>query len=342
MPHLFDRQFMRKDLVPPREVWLGISVLGITITLCVGLIVHARMEGFQPLFEIDEALLQRSGGEVLEPLKLPDIQLANWSPARSVRVFSADTLYEKINGRADFYLQYNFQKLTFATYLRDNDPDQNIEVWAYDMGGAENARGVFQAEQSSTPDSVDIGQGGYRSDGSVFFWKGPLYVNVITLNTELANACENLAEQIAESIQGDTAADWFTLALPEDGLVANSRGFEASDAFSLGFLSNVHTAEYAITAGDAQSNVLHFAHQADSPEAAQALLKTYTEFFGEFGEVLREVDGIVVGDGGGVIDAVFVTGRYLAGVSDVPSADVAEVTATAYRQQLQAALEQLP
>lgn len=334
---------MRKDLVPPREVWLGILVLGITVGLCVGLVVHARMQGFAPLFEIDQALLQRSGsGEVLKAFELPQMQLANWSPPRGTRVFAPDTLYEKIDGRADFYLQYNFQKLTFATYLRDDDPELNIEVWAYDMGNAENARGAFQAEAPDHPDSIEIGQGGYQSDGSVFFWKGPLYVMVMTINPELSDACDTLAKQIAESIVAEAGADWFKIALPDEGLVADSRGFESSDAFSLGFLNNVHTAQYEVTVGDTPRKLLHFIHQADNPEAAEALFKQYTAFFGDYGEVLSEKDGLVVGDGGGVIDAIFVVGRYFAGISDAPNAEVAEATATAFRQRLQTQREQLP
>lgn len=343
MAHLFDRQFMRKDLVPPREVWLGIIVLGTTIALCVSLVVHTRMDGFEPLFEIDEALLQRTAsGKTLEPLTLPRFELANWSPARGVRVFSRDTLYEKINGRADLYLQYKFEQLTFATYLRDNDPDLNIEVWAYDMGAAENARGIFQAEQSEQPDPVDVGQGGYRSGDSIFFWKGSLYVNVMTLDDSLGEACLNLANKIAEGIQADASSDWFTIALPETNLVADSRGYEAEDAFSLGFLSNVYTASYPVEFDSAQQEVMHFVHQTESPAAAKEMLKRYTEFFGEYGEVLRESEGIVIGDGGGVIDAVFVAGRYFAGVSDVANVEVADLSAKAYRIQLKSILEQLP
>jgi hypothetical protein len=343
VPHLFNRQFMRKDLVPPREVWLGILVLGITVGLCIGLVIHARTDGYDPLFEIDPNLLQRSAeGETLAAFALPTLELANWSPPRKTRVFAPDTLYEKINGRADFYLQYNFQKLTFANYIRDNDPELSIEVWAYDMGAAENARGVYQAEQSEHPDFIDVGQDGYIADGSIFFWKGPLYVNVITLNSELAEACLALARNIAQDIVSDSSAEWFKIALPDDKLVENSRGYEANDAFSLGFLDSVHTAEYPVESGGETQDVMHFIHQASDPAQAEALLKQYTKFFGEYGQVLSDTDGIIVGDGGGVIDAVFVVGRYLVGISDAPDADIAALAASNYRRQIQSIQNQLP
>ena len=83
------------------------------------------------------------------------------------------------------------------------------------------------------------------------------------------------------------------------------------------------------------------ARAADAAAAAE-VLAAYRAAFEEFGRVLSDDDGILVGDSGGVIDAVFVEGRYLAGTTDAFEADDARAVAEQFRAQVRAALEQLP
>ena len=85
-----------------------------------------------------------------------------------------------------------------------------------------------------------------------------------------------------------------------------------------------------------------FAHQAASESTAQQLLQSYVASFREYGEVLSEADGIVIGDAGGVIDAVFRVGRYLAGISEAKDAQAAGEQARRFRERVRQVIDQLP
>ena len=98
--------------------------------------------------------------------------------------------------------------------------------------------------------------------------------------------------------------------------------YKANNVFGLDFLNEVYLIEYSINDGRAKL----FAHQAASESAAEQLLQSYVASFREYGEVLIEADGIVIGDAGGVPDAVFSVGRYLEGISEAMDAQAAGAT----------------
>jgi len=88
---------------------------------------------------------------------LPKLQDADLSGPGEVRRFNSDTLYEKIDGKAQLYQSYNFAELLFTSYTAG---DASLDVYVYDMGQADNAFGIFKAEQGENAEAVDIGAGG--------------------------------------------------------------------------------------------------------------------------------------------------------------------------------------
>lgn len=336
MPTFFRRRYMREELKSAREVFVGIFILVLAAGICAALVIHATSPG-DPLFEISAEYLERTQAGQLAAAALPDLGRSDWSEARGIKTFSPDTLYEKINGRADLYLQYNFKQLTFAKYIKDNDPDKDIQVWLYDMSGPENAQGIYLAERSEHYDPVDIGRAGYRSGASIFFWKGSLYVSVMTIDESLAEGCRVVARMLADGIEDSAETSWAEIVLPKEDRVSDSFAYLANDVFGLDFLKEVYVAEYAN-----KHRAKLFAHQAANESSAQQLLERYAAFFAEYGELLSEKDGVIVGNSGGVVDAVFRHGRYLVGVSDASDADVASEAARSFRKYLVTLGEKLP
>ena len=61
-----------------------------------------------------------------------------------------DTLYEKINGRAPAYMEYNFQELISRSYVIDSIPGEFLDVYLFRMDSPLNAFGIFSAERDDT------------------------------------------------------------------------------------------------------------------------------------------------------------------------------------------------
>ena len=267
---------------------------------------------------------------------LPSVDLPGWGDAAGLRVYTPEDLWEKINGRADLYLAFHMARMVFGTYSDSRDPGRFIDVYWYDMGAPDNAFGIYRAEMSSEPRSIDVGREGYATPGGVFFWKGGSYVRVEASDgsEELADAALAVARAVAKAVPDEERRLWADDLLPAEDRVAGSFGYEATDAFSLGFLNDVFRAEYR--AGDVAYTT--FVHRAKDAAAARATFEAYAAFFQEHGRLIRretrEGFDLVVGEVGGVVDAVVVVGSYLGGVSGSNDATLSEEKAIAFARTL--------
>jgi hypothetical protein len=259
-----------------------------------------------------------------------------WQRPERVSHYTPDTLYEKIDGRADAYLQFHVVGLTFGTYLHRSETDRMIDVYWYDMGKAENAMGIYRAEESPDGAPVSFGRDGYQVGGAVFFWKGPAYVQVLPVASDVDDAAVALeiAKRLAGGIEDAGEQLWALAALPQSRRAPDSFNYIAKDAFSLDFLKDVYTADYDVDGGV----ITLFIHRADDAASARALFDKYVEFFDNYGRVIwKEPDGsrpIVAGDVAGIIDVVFVKGRYLGGSAGASNAEAARKAGRAFYEEL--------
>ena len=61
--------------------------------------------------------------------------------------YGPDTLWEKINGQAEFYLPAGFKSLESQLYVVADNAEMYIEVNIFDMGSPLNAFSVFSQQQ---------------------------------------------------------------------------------------------------------------------------------------------------------------------------------------------------
>jgi len=283
---------------------------------------------------------QRQSAETFPPIDLP-----GWRAPENVRVFSATNLWEKIDGRADLYLTYNVAGLTFGTYRSESGA--GLDVYWYDMTAVDNAFGIFQAELGEHGEPVAIGRAGYRVGAGVFFWKGAHYVRVEAAeeSEEIAAASEAVAKAIAERVPDDGARLWADALLPEEDRRPDSFEYHGQSAFGLDFLAQVFAAEYEPSTTGAEGSSAGktytvFIHRAPNPDRAKETFRAYIQFFEDYGKVLQSggVEGadLLVGESSGVLDAVFVSGRYVGGVNGAKDEALARERAEAFRARVAA------
>src|SRR5512142_158877 len=71
-------------------------------------------------------------------------QAAGWTKQGEVRTFTADTLYEYIDGDAEKYVQAGIKQTMTADYKLQGKFDAVADVFV--MGNAEGARKVFESQ----------------------------------------------------------------------------------------------------------------------------------------------------------------------------------------------------
>lgn len=257
-----------------------------------------------------------------------------WLGPAQVAVFDPTNLWEKINGRAEAYLAYDFRRMTFGTYRAATKATDVVDVYVYEMGDATKAFGIYQSERPSNAASTKIGADGYASASGLFFCKGKAYVQIIGGESAALTAEQymQIGQAVAATIADEGGQQWADKLLPAEGRVDGTLEFLTEDVFSLDFLQDVFSARYR----DGETETTLFIHQADDVNAARTLFEKYVASIESLGgKVIKreenEQGGSAEGDIGGEFDIIFWKGRYFGGANAAPNAEIAEKRVQALR-----------
>lgn len=255
-----------------------------------------------------------------EPFNLSDLlaRLApeGWVIYDQVGQFTADNLYERINGRAELYLAYDVIKLTTATFEDKTDIGRFVEVSIFDMGNPTNAFGIFSVERFQGDPPLDLGRLSYCSDSNAYIWKGKYYITIVVSDSteEFQQISLDLANKVSAALIDSGERVWGLSALPQDNLITDSVQYFKVDAMGLDFMQNTYTAEYL----KGKTTIKTFLSQQASLDAALDLVERYAEYSQEYGQGYKrtKIDGaeFVLCDMGGTFDVIFQKGRIVSGV----------------------------
>ena len=146
-----------------------------------------------------------------------------WVLAPEAEIFIRENLYEYIDGAAELYISYGFEKLFTRLYLQAGHPEITVDL--FDMGGPGNAFGIFAHSQEDP--AKEIGQDSEYLDGLLRFWQGRYYVSLLCSpeTPESRLALMALGRRLAENMP--PAAVWprALALLPPTGLLAASIRF---------------------------------------------------------------------------------------------------------------------
>lgn len=234
--------------------------------------------------------------------------------------FTPDTLYEKINGKADLYLEAGFENLHTCRYKSTANSELWAELYLYDMGTAANAFAVYSQQRRTQAEPVSPPSIAYKTENALFFITGPYYAEFIAsesdpefINTifefsaEIENtlACKDISNQLKE-----------VTLLPRKNLQPQTITLYVKNVFGFEKLTDTYTAAYEIEGQ--QINV--FITNADSTENAQQLMNDYIEFLKIGGyepvELQNNHPDMKAFELFGIYEIVFTRGQYLAGIHE--------------------------
>jgi len=116
-----------------------------------------------------------SEGKTLESF-IPKEELSGeWSLMKGPQTYTKKTLFKHINGQAELFFKYGFQKSVFGIYQNRKDRANQIELDIYDMGNVLHAFGIFSRFRNEER-PAGVGLDSYMDDHSVFFYKGRYFV----------------------------------------------------------------------------------------------------------------------------------------------------------------------
>jgi hypothetical protein len=283
---------------------------------------------------------------------LPPGWVIGKSGTTHLETFNAQNLYEKIDGRAESFLQYNVQGMAYAYYHPLGDDSSEAQLYIFEMGDPLKALGKYGSEKPSDVTSIPMGSEGYTSAGSTFFYLGKYYTQIVTTkdDAKIAAFSLELAKRVAASQQSTGAGS------PTPGPVADGRAapgpetifkllpaepkrsgakYVAQDVFGYSFLSDVFMADYE----DGDVKWQGFVRAYESPEAAKAVFEKYLESAKQDGATIKQVEGssaerMIVSSNIGLVDAIFLKGNAVGGANGSTDGRKAEGFAKSFAKDL--------
>ncbi len=204
----------------PRERWIEVILLVILAGIVALFFLSGRRPG--PIGLEEASARTAAGTEGAEGAGSPLASLAPLSPGGwprgAVETYDVDTLFEKINGKADAYLAYDFQSMTFASYAAPDGTDAFVDVSIYDLGAPLDAFGVYRGQRDTTSETLDLGDEGGRAGEAIAFRRGRYFVDVYGSGPETGGELEAVARAVAAALPAGEAPIETPPGLPTEGL----------------------------------------------------------------------------------------------------------------------------
>ncbi|MDD5134490.1 MAG: hypothetical protein PHP01_03650 [Phycisphaerae bacterium] len=172
----------------------------------------------------------------------------DFSPAAPVENYNSANLYEKIDGKADLYLNNGFVSLQCRRFVSKSAKDNWAEVYFYDMAEPQNGFAVYSMQKRSNSAPLSPVQFGYSVSDSVYAAIGKYYIEIsLSADDEtLLNFASAAARKIASIISPGKTSIPLLDFFPIENLVPDSFKFIPADAFGCSELVNIFSAEYKI------------------------------------------------------------------------------------------------
>ncbi len=326
------------------QKWIGYGILAVLGLIFVWLLVEQSR--FNPAVLVAthpsqlQGRVQPLSGQALSATASLLPELSGFMPLTPIQSYGPENLSDKIDGKAELYLQAGFKEMACRSYILASRDGAHVEAFLYDMGSAPNAFAVFSGQRRPGSSSLLLTSHAYATTNALFFTKGRFYVEIVADRTSarlrdslLAYAAALLAKIPSEAGATDVAA-----LFPQEGLNADTVRLSAADAFGCQGFNNVLTGEYSLKGGKATA----FLAPRDNSEQARAEARRYLDFLAA--NRYQKIQAQSAPEGATVLvldnsfEMVFVKGRTLAGVHDADSLEAAQELAV----KLQTALKGKP
>ncbi|HUC86329.1 MAG TPA: DUF6599 family protein, partial [Candidatus Acidoferrales bacterium] len=222
-----------------------------------------------------------------EPLEIP---LPGTKPMSDTEFYNADNLFEKIDGRAPAYQNYNVQQLRCRTFAVTAAAGSYVDVYEYRFDSPVDAFGMFSLERDPKGDALDFAPDGYSGAMGYFFRQGAVYVQVIASDQkpETMTLAKAIAQNRAKAIPVNDSGLAGRRKLPTDGLIADSVTFVPENAQGQAALKEVFQAKYKFNGAE-----LPFFVMVSTPDDAAQAWKSFQDFCARFGktESLPDMNG---------------------------------------------------
>jgi hypothetical protein len=202
-----------------------------------------------------------------------------WTLIHGPQTYNQKTLFGHIDGQAELFLKYGFQKSVFAIYQNKKSREDQIEVDIYDLGNVVQAFGIFSRFRNEDRPG-GFGLDSFLDDHSAFFYKGKYFVMVYAAESN-PDLLRQFSKLISLKISDPSPPPQEISYFPKNGLKPGSIQYFPEGLLGHQFLKRGFQGTYMD--GEKEFH-LFLATFKDSQEAMNAL-KVYKDDLSKKGKV---------------------------------------------------------
>jgi hypothetical protein len=157
------------------------------------------------------------GGSSALPDAFPNADaLADWATLEKAAHFDGDNLYDLVDGQADAYFAYGFQRVGVQSYSNSDGAVVRVLIWELETPA--DAYGLFTTSATGTPFAAG-NDGGIEPGRRLVFWQDRYFVEVAARQQLGDGDLVGFAEAVAGALPTGGEHPEIVKRLPPDGLV---------------------------------------------------------------------------------------------------------------------------
>jgi len=230
-------------------------------------------------------MINSPAAQVQTYLPQPDFE-PGWKWDFEPEIYTAENLFEYIDGEAELYNDYHFVEMATASYALKTDESVTFTIDVYDMGTPLNAFGIYSSYRRPELTFENIGKEAIVSDLNIRFYQGKYFVqlNAGSTNPRVKTTIHNLALKLAAAFPNTPCPKELSL-LPSQNQMPHSlkyitKGFMGQSSFG------------AVIQASYKSGFSAFIVINKSEKESRAALKTFRESIAKRGEIINSSKGI--------------------------------------------------
>lgn len=151
-------------------------------------------------------------------------EIDNWERNLDFEEYKGEDLFFYINGGAEIYHEYGFERVIVQDYQNRNGRSASLEV--YKMSSPDSAYGMYTFKSSGKGQELTVGHGCKLQDYYLNFWKGQYLVTITGFDAEkeTIDGLKSIANVVDKKIQTQANAEMPVIysRLPQEDLDAQS------------------------------------------------------------------------------------------------------------------------
>jgi hypothetical protein len=206
-----------------------------------------------------------------------------WVMDGKAGTYTALTLHTYINGEAEIYLPYGFERAVTAIYVKPGSKGGGIVVNIFEMGSLLDAFGIYGNFRSPTLRQIEIGAEGFLDEAQLMFYQDRYFVRIETSGAVEQAAPQLLAcaQAVSRNLPGNKERPAQPALLRTSGIVPLTERYYPTGLLGYDFLGKGLTAEVLLKGGQVKS----FVALTGSEGAAKKAFDEYVRYLKTSGTV---------------------------------------------------------